>query len=81
MATVTVYRFEMYDVKTDQMRTSMRWGTLNAIERIGGHALIHTAIEVHESHLGEELEGMTKRNFNPNSQISGGFQREVKRGY
>lgn len=81
MANVTVYRFEMYDVQTDQMRTSVRWGTLDAIERIRGHALIRTAIEIDERYLGGELEGMTMRNFNPDSQIEGGFQREVKRGY
>lgn len=77
MAIIAVYRFEMYDVHVDEMQQSRRWATLEAIERVGGQALVHTKIEVDDSHLGAEVAGMTDRNFNPHSQISGGFQQRV----
>lgn len=81
MPKVTVYRFQLYDVQSDQMQTSRRWGTQEAIEDLGGHPLVHTATEIDEGQVGGEIEGLTVRDFSPNSQIAGGFQRAVGKGY
>lgn len=80
MSKVTVYRFQMYDVHSDQMQTSRRWATLEAIEEVHGQPLIHTAIEIDASHVGDEIEGFTACGFNPSSQISVGFQTQVTGG-
>lgn len=51
-------------------------GTREGIERICGEVLEDTAIEIDESVVGREVEGLTERDFNPN--LRTGFQTEVR---
>lgn len=78
MPNVQIYRFQKYDINTDEWQTSRRWATVDAIVRVGGRP-IGDPLNVDESVLGGEVAGMTDRAFNPNS--TGGLQRVVKRGY
>jgi hypothetical protein len=71
-----VYRFSMYDILTDSERESRRWGTREAINRIGGTIVEATLINVDEALLGSEIEGMTERGFNPSK--APGFQKQVR---
>ncbi|MCP3713558.1 hypothetical protein M3I54_43175 [Paraburkholderia sp. CNPSo 3274] len=80
MPNVQIYRFQKYDISTDEWQTSRRWATAEAITRVGGR-LLGEPLNVDESVLGGEVDGMTDRAFNPNSTIGGVFQQTVKRGY
>jgi len=60
-----VYQFTMYDILTDTERESRRWGTREAIDRIGGKVIEDSAVNIDTSLLGSEVEGMTERGFNP----------------
>lgn len=62
---VTVYQFTKYDIRVDANTKSRRWATREAIERVCGAVLEHTATEVDPSVLGGEIDGMTERNFDP----------------
>ena len=73
MGNVTVYRFSLYDIASDEQRTSRRWATREAIERIGGKVLESTATEVDVAALDENR--MTERDFNPHPRT--GFQTQV----
>ncbi len=63
MATVTIYRFDIYDIRADERIRSRRWGTLEGIARVGGVPIRATAAEVDESVL--VIEGLTERDFDP----------------
>jgi len=76
MTTVKVYRFEKYDVGSDQWQRSRRWATADAIERVHGQR-VGKPIDVDESLLGREVDGMTDRDLSQNA--SDGFQRNVMR--
>jgi hypothetical protein len=69
---VKVYRFRLYNISADENEKSRRWGTREAIERIGGEVMEDTETEVDESDL--VYDGMTDRNFNPHKLT--GFQRQ-----
>ncbi len=75
MATVTIYRFTLYDIASDGKQKSRRWATREAIERLHGEILEDTATEVEASVLKSDIPGMTERDFNPRART--GFQREV----
>jgi hypothetical protein len=78
MARVTIYRFGVYDIQSDQVVTSKRWGTREAIVEIArGRVLDETAAEVDESAVASDLQGFTVRDFNPHPRI--GFQTYVAR--
>jgi hypothetical protein len=81
MATVTVFRFTVYDVTTDENRLSRRMATCEAVNLARGHAIEDTAREVDASAVGREIAGMTDRDFWSwvNSGLSGGRQRAVMR--
>jgi hypothetical protein len=80
MGKVTIYRFQMYNSQTDEVVTSRRWGTEQAIKEIaGGHVLKHTATEVDDSVIRSDIHGFTARDFDPRSRARDGFQTEVKR--
>lgn len=52
MATVKLYQFQMYDITSDHMQESKRWGTKEGIERIrGAYLLEDTELEVSESEV------------------------------
>jgi hypothetical protein len=76
MNTVKVYRFEKYDVNCDEWQTSRRWATEEAINAVGGRRK-GDPVEVDSTMLGQEIDGMTDRSFNPHA--SHGFQRTVMR--
>jgi hypothetical protein len=78
MPKVTIYRFQLYNSQTDEIVTSRRWGTVEAIKEIaGGHVLQDTAVEVDDSVIRSDIHGFTVRDFDP---LRGrdGFQAEVK---
>jgi hypothetical protein len=75
---ITVYRFTVYDITTDERRRSLRWATREAIKRVGGDVLEDTATEVDDAAVEADGEpGMTVRGFDPH-RGAGGFQRSVK---
>jgi len=50
MATIKLYQFQMYDISSDHMQESRRWGTKAGIDGIrGAYLLEDTEIEVEES--------------------------------
>ena len=52
MAICKLYRFQMYDISSDQMQQSKRWGLEEAIQRIRvAFVLTTSAIEVDESEV------------------------------
>jgi hypothetical protein len=76
VAKVTVYRFTKYDISVDNNTKSRRWATREAIERVGGEVLEDTATEVDPVFLGDEIDGMTERNFDPHRRT--GFPTQVE---
>ena len=76
MGKITIYQFEIYDPLNDEMRTSRRWGTREAIKNIAaGHVLDKSATEVDESAVESDILGLTTKGFIPNPRQ--GFQSEV----
>ena len=65
MSKVNIYRFTLYDITSDGARQSRRWGTRDAIERMGGEVLVDTGIEVDASAVDSEISGLTARDYNP----------------
>jgi hypothetical protein len=79
MEMVKVYQFEKYDIDSDGMRKSRRWGTREAIESIHGKILEETVTEVDKhvvSSSTSDLLGFSLRDYNPHQQH--GFQRQVR---
>ncbi len=75
---VTIYRFRMYDMSSDEFRFSRRWGTREAIEAIrGAEVQLDTAVQVDASEISSDVPGLTNRGFNP-LVSSGGFQTQVR---
>jgi hypothetical protein len=75
MTTVTVYKFRKYDIASDQMQTSRRMATREAIQTIArGEILEDTALEVDANEVGGEVSGMTRIGFMPSVLGAGGFQ-------
>jgi hypothetical protein len=70
----TVYRFEAYDIHTDEIKQSQRWGTREGIARIGGWPVEGSGVEVDDGALVRH--GLTERNFNPTPRT--GFQQTVE---
>lgn len=66
MKNVMIFQFEMYDVHTDSLVTSRRWGTREAIEQIArGVAIEASATEVPRAFLMSDIPGLTKIGFDP----------------
>jgi hypothetical protein len=57
-----VYRFQVYDINSDESPLSRRLATKEAIDRIGGK-IVGQGIEVDERFLGGEVPGMTAKDF------------------
>jgi hypothetical protein len=72
---VTVYRFRVYDIAANESRLSRRWGTLDGIKRARGEPLEETATEIDTAAIGQEVEGLTERGFDPHRRT--GFQTQV----
>lgn len=78
MAKITVYRFDTWDAGADGYIRSRRWATREAVQRLSGSSGRvdeQTATEIDDSALGQEIEGMTDRNYNPNPR--NGFQTRI----
>lgn len=79
MATVTIYRFEVYRIDSDEVVKSRRWGTRDAIRDIAcGRVLEETAKEVDESVVESDIHGFSMRDFDPDARPAG-FQTQVRR--
>jgi hypothetical protein len=65
MSKVHIYRFTLYDITTDGARQSRRWGTRDAIERIGGEVLLDSGTEVDVAAVDSEICGLTARDYDP----------------
>ena len=76
MSDVTVYRFTIYDIKSDTSVPSRRWGTREGIGARRGVVLEDTRIAVDASFVGGEEEGLTVRDFDPRPRT--GFQTKVE---
>src|SRR5579859_1880177 len=76
MTKITVHRFSVYDVQTDENVVSRRMATLEAITRARGEAIKGTAFEIDAADLDPDLDGMTRRGFLPRAEPLG-FQRVV----
>jgi hypothetical protein len=77
MRKVKVYQFTIYDIGSDGEQKSRRWATREAIKLRSGTVIENTATEVDESVLNSDVEGMTRRDFDPHATV--GFQRQVRR--
>ena len=64
---VMVYRFRMYDIASDEFRTSTRFATLNALGNIRGAEVLGRGINVDASDVGGDIDGMTVRDYRPPS--------------
>ena len=62
-----IYRFSIYDARSDEMVRSRRWGTREGIARLGGVIHEDTEITTFEAAIGTELPGLTVRDFHPTS--------------
>jgi hypothetical protein len=77
MAKVTIYQFQVYDIREDTIVKSKRWGTRKAIVEIAyGKVLEDTAIEVDESAIQSDIRGFSIVGFNPHPRC--GFQTSVR---
>jgi hypothetical protein len=72
---VKIYQFTKYSIQSDGNEKSRRWGTREAIERLGGKVIEDTEIEVDASAVASDIEGLTERNFIPRPRT--GFQTQV----
>jgi hypothetical protein len=77
VSTVTIYRFNVYDITSDPVRQSRRWGTREAIEQIAcGKVIEDTALEVDDTVIKSDIQGFTEIDFNPKRRT--GFQTRVE---
>ena len=76
MSGIRIYQFTKYDIATDNVVKSRRWGTLAAIEWLGGTALEDTGVDVEASAIGRQIEGLSDIGFDPHAQK--GFQKQAR---
>lgn len=72
-----VFRFRAWDITHDCYQNSQRWATKEAIERVSGEA-ISDGVEVNDSFLGGEVDGMTAPGFDPQHPPSSDFPNYVR---
>jgi len=75
MSNVTIYRFKMYSPREDEFILSKRWGTIEAIQKIGGVAIEGTAVEADRSVIvapAPDMPGLTEKGFDPRPREHGG---------
>jgi hypothetical protein len=73
----TVYRFQVWDIRTDQFQASTRWATREAIDRVGGE-ITSEGVQIEERLLGGDIRGMTTRNFDARRPSWADFQISVR---
>ncbi len=65
MARVTVYRFTIYDIFSDDNIISKRMGTREGVEKIRGAVIESTAVYIEEAALDPDMPGLTPIGFAP----------------
>ena len=65
MARVTVYRFTIYDIFSDDNIISKRMGTREGVKKIRGAVIESTAVDIDEAALDPDLPGLTPAGFAP----------------
>ena len=60
--TVRVYRFQLFDIVSNEYVTSTRYATQQRIEKLGGR-IVSIAFDVPASHVDDD--GMTEKAYNP----------------
>lgn len=76
MGKTTVHRWRRYDIASDEYVTSRRYGSQEAIDRVGGEIIPESSVEIDDIELDPDFPGMTTRSYSP--PIARGFQTEVK---
>ncbi|TNJ39797.1 hypothetical protein FGF66_02325 [Chlorobaculum thiosulfatiphilum] len=81
MSIVHVFKFKMYDIRTDEFIISGRWGTPEAIRSLGATCIEQQTMEIDESEL---TDGLTIKNYDLHKHNekydpcpNGGFQQIV----
>jgi hypothetical protein len=67
MEKVQAFQFTKYDIMSDTKRLSRRYGTIEAINKIGGEVILEPAIEINASYLESDFHGLTKIGFEPSN--------------
>ena len=70
MSKVHIYCFTLYDITSDGIHQSRRWGTRDAIERIGGEVLVDSGTEVDASAVISDIPGLTVRDYIPHARAA-----------
>ncbi len=78
MAAVVIFNFSFYDVTTDKVIRSRRMGRRDAIARIRGIIDEESGVEVDDSALDSEIEGLTRIGYEPVPFV-GGFPTGTKK--
>ncbi|MBU9841028.1 hypothetical protein J1780_13860 [Rahnella aceris] len=60
---IEIYQFYKYDITTDENVPSKKWGTIPAIESVGGNVLRDTKILVSLSDV--DADGFTVKDYKP----------------
>jgi hypothetical protein len=72
MSKITIYRFKVYDHQNDEMITSRRWGTREAIERFAhGEVLENTGVGADANAVDSDIRGLTERIFDQHRRTDG----------
>lgn len=74
MSHVTIFRFDVYDIRADAMVRSRRWAIREAAEQIA-HGVVDesTAVEVPRAFLMSEIPGFTAVGFDPTQILQADF--------
>lgn len=75
LSNVTVYRFTVYDIASDDNVRSRRWGTREGIKAVKGAVMEDTGTEIDARFVGGEVDGLTERGFDPHPRT--GFRTQV----
>jgi hypothetical protein len=65
--TVRAYRFQLFDIVSNEYVTSTRYATQQCIERLGGR-ITSIPFEVPVAHV--DVDGMTEKNYTPVQAVS-----------
>jgi hypothetical protein len=65
MKKISIFQFTMYDIMSDTTRLSRRYGTIEAIQNIGGAAVLDSRVEIDTSKLVSDIDGFTVKDFQP----------------
>ena len=62
---IHVCRWKIWDGAKDGYVRSSRWATPEAIRRVNGVAIPNTMIEIEADDIGDDVPGMTAKNYEP----------------